>query len=98
MTEKKAGREAVSERLHEAIEGLRKDATRVEIWATALSHSRSPSPIIGWTQNSNSDNRSIPVGWPKITAQEPLKVREKNRLNRALRRALFLPSNRLEIL
>lgn len=44
MTVKKAGREAVSERLHEAIEGLRKDATRVEIWATALSTFTQPIP------------------------------------------------------
>jgi hypothetical protein len=44
MTEKKTGREDVSERLHEAIEGLRKDVTRVEIWATALYTFTQPVP------------------------------------------------------
>jgi hypothetical protein len=36
MTVRKTDQEGVSARLHEAIEGLRKDVTRVEIWATAL--------------------------------------------------------------
>ena len=44
MTEKKTGREDVSDRLHEAIDGLRKDITRVEIWATALSTFTQPVP------------------------------------------------------
>ena len=34
----------ISERLHEAIDGLRKDATRVEIWATALASFSQPVP------------------------------------------------------
>ena len=44
MTEKKTGREYVTERLHEAIDGLRKDVTRVEIWATALLTFTQPVP------------------------------------------------------
>lgn len=44
MTEKKTGRDVVSERLHKAIEGLRKDVTRVEIWATALFTFSQPIP------------------------------------------------------
>ncbi len=44
MTEKKMGREGVSERLHEAIDVLRKDVTRVEIWATALFTFTQPIP------------------------------------------------------
>lgn len=38
------GREEITERLHEAIDGLRKDVTRVEIWATALSSFTQPVP------------------------------------------------------
>ena len=34
----------INERLHEAIDGLRKDVTRVEIWATALSTFAQPVP------------------------------------------------------
>lgn len=44
MTEKKAGRDYVTERLHDAIEGLQHDVTRVEIWATALSTFTQPVP------------------------------------------------------
>jgi len=38
------GREEIHNRLHEAIEGLRKDVTRVEIWATALGSFSQPVP------------------------------------------------------
>ena len=38
------GREKINEHLHEAIDGLRKDVTRVEIWATALSSFAQPVP------------------------------------------------------
>lgn len=44
MAGKKAGSENISAKLHEAIEGLRKDVTRVEIWATALSSFSQPVP------------------------------------------------------
>jgi hypothetical protein len=44
MARKKAGPETVSDKLHEAIDGLRKDVTRVEIWATALSTFSQPVP------------------------------------------------------
>jgi hypothetical protein len=44
VTEKKTGQEDASERLHEAIDGLRKDVTRVEIWATALYTFTQPVP------------------------------------------------------
>ena len=38
------GRDEIHSRLHEAIEGLRKDVTRVEIWATALGSFSQPVP------------------------------------------------------
>jgi hypothetical protein len=44
MARKKAGQDQISEKLHEAIDGLRKDVTRVEIWATALSTFAKPVP------------------------------------------------------
>ena len=34
--EHKSGQEQINERLRDALDGLRKDVTRVEIWATAL--------------------------------------------------------------
>ena len=44
MTKRKADPEGVSDRLHEAIDTLRKDVTRVEIWATALFTFTQPIP------------------------------------------------------
>lgn len=44
MTVRKADREGVIAHLHEAIEGLRKDVTRVEFWATALHTFTQPIP------------------------------------------------------
>jgi hypothetical protein len=44
MARKKTGPDIVNEKLHEAIDGLRKDVTRVEIWATALSTFAKPVP------------------------------------------------------
>lgn len=41
---KKNGRAEIHERLYRAIDELRKDATRVEIWATALSTFAQPVP------------------------------------------------------
>lgn len=38
------GWQEISERLHKAIEGLRKDVTRVEMWATALASFSEPIP------------------------------------------------------
>lgn len=38
------GQEEISDRLKEAIDGLRKDVTRVEIWATALGTFVQPVP------------------------------------------------------
>lgn len=40
----KTGREDINERLHDAIDGLRKDVTRVEVWATALGSFTQPVP------------------------------------------------------
>lgn len=44
MAKKKSGHDEVNERLHEALDGLRKDVTRVEIWATALGSFTEPVP------------------------------------------------------
>lgn len=44
MARKTSGPDGISEKLHEAIDGLRKDVTRVEIWATALSTFSQPVP------------------------------------------------------
>jgi hypothetical protein len=44
MARKASGPDGISEKLHEAIDGLRKDVTRVEIWATALSSFAKPVP------------------------------------------------------
>ena len=44
MTRETAGWEDISERLHKALEGLRKDVTRVEMWATALASFSQPVP------------------------------------------------------
>ena len=55
----KRGPDEINNRLHEAIEGLRKDVTRVEIWATALSSftqsvpDYSPSNTFELGQNSS---------------------------------------------
>ena len=38
------GPDQISSRLHEAIDGLRKDVTRVEVWATALGAFAKPVP------------------------------------------------------
>ena len=44
MARKTSGPDGISEKLHEAINGLRKDVTRVEIWATALGSFAQPVP------------------------------------------------------
>ena len=44
MARKKSNPDVIHEKLHEAIDGLRKDVTRVEIWATALSTFAQPVP------------------------------------------------------
>lgn len=44
MARKTSGPDGISEKLHEAIDGLRKDVTRVEVWATALSTFAKPVP------------------------------------------------------
>ena len=44
MARKTSGPDGISEKLHDAIDGLRKDVTRVEIWATALSTFAKPVP------------------------------------------------------
>jgi len=41
------GREGINQRLHDALEGLRKDVTRVEVWATALGSFTEPVPEYG---------------------------------------------------
>lgn len=40
----KQGAEEINERLQDAIDGLRKDVTRVEVWATALGTFAKPVP------------------------------------------------------
>ena len=40
----KSGQEEINDRLHQAIDELRKDVTRVEIWATALGSFAKPVP------------------------------------------------------
>ncbi len=42
--ETKTGRDEINQRLHDALEGLRKDVTRVEVWATALGSFSEPVP------------------------------------------------------
>lgn len=44
MARKTSGPDGISEKLHEAIDSLRKDVTRVEVWATALSTFAKPVP------------------------------------------------------
>jgi hypothetical protein len=44
MTKNKGGQEEISERLSDAIGELRKDVTRVEVWATALGSFSKPVP------------------------------------------------------
>ncbi len=44
MTTSKNGQEAIHFRLHQAIAEMRKDLTRVEIWATALGTFAQPVP------------------------------------------------------
>jgi hypothetical protein len=39
-----SGQEKINERLHQALDELRKDVTRVEIWATALGTFAKPVP------------------------------------------------------
>jgi hypothetical protein len=38
------GQEEINDRLHQAIDELRKDVTRVEVWATALGSFAKPVP------------------------------------------------------
>ncbi len=69
----KAGPDVITERLHDAIDGLRKDVTRVEIWATALgSFSRpvpdySPSREFEWGNGEGRPSRAerLPSGTVK---------------------------------
>ena len=44
MRKSKEGQEDIRERLHQAIGQLRKDVTRVEVWATALGSFAKPVP------------------------------------------------------
>lgn len=44
MTKSNKGQEDIHDRLHQAIDELRKDVTRVEIWATALGSFSQPVP------------------------------------------------------
>lgn len=39
-----SGQKKINDRLHQALDELRKDATRVEIWATALGTFAQPVP------------------------------------------------------
>ena len=45
--ETRTGRDDINQRLHDALEGLRKDVTRVEVWATALGSFAEPVPEYG---------------------------------------------------
>ena len=44
MSASDPAKDEINKRLHEAIDGLRKDVTRVEIWATALGTFAEPVP------------------------------------------------------
>jgi hypothetical protein len=44
MATSKSGQEEINDRLHQAIDELRKDVTRVEIWAAALGSFAQPVP------------------------------------------------------
>ncbi len=44
MTRKTSASDGISEKLNKALDGLRKDVTRVEIWATALATFAKPVP------------------------------------------------------
>ena len=44
MSARDPARDEISKRLNEAIDGLRKDVTRVEVWATALGTFAEPVP------------------------------------------------------
>ena len=61
----KSGHDEINNRLHEAIDGLRKDVTRVEIWATALGSFSQPVP-------DYSPNQKFELGQDSSDApQEP---------------------------
>lgn len=70
MAQKKSGPELVNEKLHEAIDGLRKDVTRVEIWATALSSFASAAPEY---EPNPKYQLGRPVETGKLAENEPRK-------------------------
>ncbi|MGE3988033.1 hypothetical protein [Pseudorhodoplanes sp.] len=78
MARKKSGPEDISDKLHEAIDGLRKDVTRVEIWATALATFSQPVPEyrlnakfeLGKAGDTDPDRKNDPA--------EPLSSKREN--------------------
>jgi len=64
MAPKDSAPQVVTEKLHEAIDGLRKDVTRVEIWATALSEFAKPVP-------DYRPNLKYELGRPGEAAERP---------------------------
>lgn len=76
MARKTSGPDGISERLHEAIDGLRKDVTRVEIWATALSSFAAPVPAYRPDQRYGLGQ---PVEAGKISEHDGLKPVENRR-------------------
>ena len=82
----------ITERLHDAIEGLRTDVTRVEIWATALSTFTQPVPDYRTDPNSSSDSRSKPVrSREKPDLERVENAARKPRNSASGRRLIFAP-------
>jgi hypothetical protein len=81
MARKKSTPDEINEKLHEAIDGLRKDVTRVEIWATALSTFAQPIPDFqpdpkyqlghaGKTENLAENDNAEPAGTSRGNTSE----------------------------
>ena len=74
----KTSRDQINDRLHDAIEGLRKDVTRVEVWATALGSFSQPvpdySPSKTFELGQDSGQDSGPAQAPADGANQPAKI------------------------
>lgn len=79
MAREASGPDSISKRLHEAIDGLRKNVTRVEIWATALSSFAKPVP--GYRPNPKYElGQPIAPGNPTENgSREPARSKPRNR-------------------
>lgn len=96
----------ISEKLNKALDGLRKDVTRVEIWATALATFAQPVPEYRpdpkylLRRSPETENFEPPATRPADKNQNAgrAKGRRKKAQNSAVTRAIFSPSSGLEIL